>query len=55
MDGKLSNLRRVGAYWTRVYTAYHVTRLYVKGIYAPDERHAMILVFLIETFIFTRA
>ena len=38
----------------RVKTTYCVTHLYVNKIYARDERHAMILVSWIETFIFTR-
>ena len=33
---------------------YPMTYLYANGIYAYDERHAMILVYWIETFIFIR-
>ena len=37
---------------TRANTAYRVTHLYANGIYVRDERHPMILVSWIETFIF---
>ena len=37
-----SEITRVLAYSTHVYTVYRVTRLYGNGIYASDERHAMI-------------
>ena len=40
------------AYLIRVNTANRVTRLHANGIYARDERHAMILVSWTETFIF---
>ena len=41
-------------YLIRVNTAYYVTHLYANGIYARDERHVMILVSWIETFIFKK-
>ena len=37
-------------YLKRVKTAYRVTRLYANEIYPRDERHAMILGFLIDLF-----
>ena len=47
-------VRWVVAYLTHVNTTYHVTHLYANEFYARDERHAMILVSWIETFIFIR-
>ena len=44
----------VVAYLMRVNTVFCMTNLYANKIYACDERHAMILVSWIETFIFIR-
>ena len=46
--------RGIVAYLTHVNTAYRVTHLYANEIYTRHERHAMILVSWIETFIFIR-
>ena len=51
---RIQQLRGEEAYLTRVNTAYRVTHLCANEIYVRDERHAMILVSWIETFIFVR-
>ena len=48
------SLSSVVACLTHVNTAYLVTHLYANGIYARDERHAMVLDSWIKTFIFVR-
>ena len=51
---RIQQLHRVVAYLTCGNTAYHMTLLYANWIYVRGERHTMILVSWIETFIFIR-